>query len=900
MTDWRQLADRYGKTVEEVKAELPLEWVISVAAGIQLTSTGEGRSVGLCPFHTDQDPSLDVYGYGERWGCYPCGDGGDVYDFIGKYWDHPGFGARFEKALELLTRYVSEGDESWKKTITAAAPSKPVTVEELGLEYKAALDNVARTTTQPVARILERKGGHLARVNADWLLRTWRLGVTSNGEIMAPYFNRDGEIVSLKTRNPERGGWFTRKGTRLTSLYGEWQLIGPAAEADVWLCEGETDTWMASWLLRGRGIALGLPAGAGSRITEEWVELMRDRRVVLVMDADRAGRAAAERWWTQLVGICREVLVTFPESDLAESRDPLRVLEAGKVVPSQSGFIVPRSDGRAYQALGANGPGEVVSNFVFHPTKHITYLDSHGQPSMPGYEGRFADETSHLVRVTTADFQSSSSLGNWANINGRAWYGANRKHVQSLLDQLQAQEPFLKEETAVPVVGLWGEDTAYPVFVLPDEAGGVIGSEVGKERWSYSERLSKVEVGSKYRLFHRDDSKAEIEKLVGALLQVNHPRITTPLISWLAIAPLRKLFAEFPPMAVLGDSGSGKTAMTGAMVQAFYGWQGAERNLTNTTPYAVKAESAGVNGLPVWWDEYRRGARADTFATVGQVIRDSWTGSVSSRGGMGEDLSRVEQTAAIAPLLLSGEESLEERSHIDRVVVIGLTKGGHMDSRNEENLGRVLELVGAGFGGVIGRQLIEFHLRHLAVGDLGAVPAVRDRQEQGLSVLRMGWNLWKAWLEEDFGLRLKWDLDLSNVGEQREGVGENPEIDALLEAISMGARERGDDPVPVAWVEAERMGNGMTVTAFRSRALYKWAVSRGYALPGGERAMKNLLMSRYPVLTRDKADYFVPGLGEGGRRRVQAIRIVGVIEAETDRIREGEISDLERNLGKAD
>ena len=293
---WRQMADKYGKTIEEVKELLPIEWVVAIAADVHLEENGEGRSIGLCPFHPDENPSLDVYGNGERWGCFACpgSRGGDVFDFIGDYWELSEFGARFEKSLELLQSFKGEADD-WHSIITRAEPVTPVTVAELAAEVQASFDVIERETTKPLRDLLEKKG--LGDINLDWLRKEWRLGVNMMGEVVAPYWNRDGDLISLKVRRPDRGGWIAKKGTHLTSLYGEWQLVDAAAEADAWLLEGETDTWLASWLLRGRGIALGLPAGAGSRITDEWVELMRGRRVTLLMDADTAGRGPRSRKW---------------------------------------------------------------------------------------------------------------------------------------------------------------------------------------------------------------------------------------------------------------------------------------------------------------------------------------------------------------------------------------------------------------------------------------------------------------------------------------------------------------------------------------------------------------------------------------------------------------------------
>lgn len=887
---WRQMAERYGKEPEDIKEALPIEWVVAVAADVRLTENGEGRSIGLCPFHADNNPSLDVYANGERWGCYPCDRGGDVFDFIGDYWELTEFGAKLEKSLELLQTFESEGD-GWEGVIDRAEPVTPATVAELGAEIQESLRVMEKETTEPVVELLKRKG--LSEIDMYWIRKEWRLGVRGD-EVLAGYWDQEGHPVAYKTRHGNRGGWIARKGVKLTELYGVWQLMGPAAEADVWLCEGETDTWLASWLLRGRGIALGLPSGAGSHIKDHWVELMRGRRVTLVMDADRAGRMAAQRWHTQIVGVAREVLITFPEGDLCDSRDPLGVLEAGEVVTKQAGFIMADPDGRAYRQLGAQGPGEVLSNFVFEPTKHITYLDTHGVRAFDGYEGSFSDETQHVIRISTPHFRTAQSMREWSNKEGRAWYGASAKHVQSFLDGLQAQAPFLKKETAVPVAGLWGEDTANPVFVMPEESGGVIGSAQGAEKWSYSDQLSKVEIGARFRIMDRKVDEAWARNALGALLKLNAIDVMTPLVGWMTSSILRKLVREFPPMAVLGDSGSGKTAMTHLVMQFFFGYQGSENNITSTTPYSVTAESAGSNGMVIWWDEYRRGGRRDTFRMIGQVIRDSWTASVSRRGGMGEDLSKVEQTAAAAPLLLSGEAAMEERSHIDRVVVIRLSKDGPGDLRNFDAFEDLMDVVSEGGGGVLGRRLIEWQLANLDRLRASA-PSERDRQAQGVAVLRWGWEMFVEFCMDEWGIDLKWELDVSRVTAQREDVPDNPEVEALLEALDIGAHDDRDDPVPVAWAEHDGADGNPSVVVFRPRAFYNWAEKAGYAFPGGARATKQLLMDRYGWLTKDRVKWKPLG-GIGKEHNPSAVRLIGVLEAEAAVIRKGEVEGLERSM----
>ena len=265
---------------------------------------------------------------------------------------------------------------------------------------------------------------------------------------------------------------------------------------------------------------------------------------------------------------------------------------------------------------------------------------------------------------------------------------------------------------------------------------------------------------------------------------------------------------------------------------------------------------------------------------------------------MGEDLSKVEQTAAIAPLLLSGEAAMEERSHIDRVVVIRLTKGGEGDLRNPEALESLLGTVSDGGGGVFGRRLIEWQLRNLEK-IRQKIPAARDRQAQGVAVLQWGWDMFTEFVLEEWHIDIKWELDTSRVAAQREDVAENTEVEALLEAIALEAYESRDDPVPVAWVERGAVGDDPSIVCFRPRAFYQWATHKGYELPGGVRATKQLLMGRYGWLTRDKVSWKALG-GIGGEHRVNGVRLLGVVEAESAIFRRAQIEGLDASMSLSD
>ncbi len=175
--NWRQWADRHDIDPQQLKKDLPLEWVVAIAAGIHLTEDGEGRTAGLCPFHSDNNPSFHVFGYGERWGCFPCGRSGDLYDFIGEYWELDHFEAKLEKALELKKTFDAEASD-WKGIIAKQIPPKPVTVAELGSEVQTALNIIERDTVKPVRDLLTIKG---LPIDLEWLKRNWRRGVTARG-----------------------------------------------------------------------------------------------------------------------------------------------------------------------------------------------------------------------------------------------------------------------------------------------------------------------------------------------------------------------------------------------------------------------------------------------------------------------------------------------------------------------------------------------------------------------------------------------------------------------------------------------------------------------------------------------------------------------------------------------
>lgn len=51
--------------------------------GIRVNRMGKAR----CPFHHDSKPSMQIFDGNRGWWCYPCGEGGDVIDFVMRYFN---------------------------------------------------------------------------------------------------------------------------------------------------------------------------------------------------------------------------------------------------------------------------------------------------------------------------------------------------------------------------------------------------------------------------------------------------------------------------------------------------------------------------------------------------------------------------------------------------------------------------------------------------------------------------------------------------------------------------------------------------------------------------------------------------------------------------------------------
>ena len=283
-------------------------------------------------------------------------------------------------------------------------------------------------------------------------------------------------------------------------------------------------------------------------------------------------------------------------------------------------------------------------------------------------------------------------------------------------------------KTGVTATGLHGG-----TWVLPDET-------FGPDADKYAFVPSVFNVRPQYRL-QRHGVGFEAFEAFEHVARLHTPEVITPILGWMAAAPLRSLCRQFPVLAVTGGSGWGKTTLIGTALESFgFIVDGkCHLQLKGSTPLAVSAWGAASNAFPVWFDEYRSDvSRADTKDGSGSCSGDTWDGSSHARGGMSSDnLTRVTNVPACAPLIVTGEDAFTETSHLERMIVVNMPKDGRnvaaLSALDSRDYGPPLRQYLAGFG--------RAYLEWLSDYEFIQPPVSYVRQDQGRAICRWGYDM---------------------------------------------------------------------------------------------------------------------------------------------------------------
>lgn len=262
----------------------------------------DNRGRYWCPFHNDEHaggkPSAEVRSDPCLLECWSCGAVSTAAELVAAF-TGCSVEVGMERALEIAgTIEVATNGHRERRTVSAAQLEAELRRQTEGVRYPRGID--------PIEAFVEAKGWPGAL--AGYARERWGWTGDYRGRVVIPHRTATGELTGLKWRIPPRWDKSGRPGCSYRQLYGVWRLIAGDVE-EVWVCEGESDTVWAAYHLEPLGVGVLGAVTALYRARPEELELLRDKTVVVVLDADAAGERGRVRWDEVLTGVA-EVLKT--------------------------------------------------------------------------------------------------------------------------------------------------------------------------------------------------------------------------------------------------------------------------------------------------------------------------------------------------------------------------------------------------------------------------------------------------------------------------------------------------------------------------------------------------------------------------------------------------------------
>ena len=307
MSDERELVRARTDLVALVQRRVPLKRV--------------GKTwKGLCPFHDDKNPSMQVSPEMGWFHCFACGAKGDVFDWVMRS-EHVEFHEALkilaaEAGVELARQRGPKGpSEAWEAAMSAALGffRQEVARSREAREYlvKRGIDETtaeqwelgyAPDVNGALATYLQKQGCSLVESEKLFLVRRDPAGGYYDqfrGRLIFPIRDERGKLVAFGGRLLGDGQpkYINSSDTPLYSkgkvLYGMHKARGElAGGADAVLVEGYLDVIAC----HRAGVTTAL-ASLGTALAEDHARLLKRwcKRVVVLYDQDPAGIKAAER-----------------------------------------------------------------------------------------------------------------------------------------------------------------------------------------------------------------------------------------------------------------------------------------------------------------------------------------------------------------------------------------------------------------------------------------------------------------------------------------------------------------------------------------------------------------------------------------------------------------------------
>jgi DNA primase len=332
--------------IERLKREISVQR-LAEARGIKLTRSGK-ELIGLCPFHDDHSPSLNIDPVKNVWHCKgACGEGGDVIQWVMR-----AKGVSFRHAVELLRAdhlpLAAEPVKAVKQSTvrTLPPPIAPQADDHVlliqvvdyyhdTLKRSPEAQKYLRSRGLQSAEMFERFRLGFANRTLGYRLpaknrsegavmrgRLQELGILRksghehfNGSVVIPVFDASGQVVEMYGRKITAN---LRDGTP-DHLYlrgehrGVWNEEALAVSKDIILCEALIDA-MTFWVAGYRQVTASYGVNGFTRDHRAAFEKHGTERVYIAYDRDDAGNSAAEKLAAELITMGIECFrVQFPK-----------------------------------------------------------------------------------------------------------------------------------------------------------------------------------------------------------------------------------------------------------------------------------------------------------------------------------------------------------------------------------------------------------------------------------------------------------------------------------------------------------------------------------------------------------------------------------------------------------
>lgn len=299
---------------DEIKAKIKLSELIGKDTTIK--SSAPDIYLGLCPFHDEKTPSLDINDKKGLFYCFGCGEHGDAIDYVMKTRNK-----NFQDACKMLGGEELKLTKLPKKKLIAAKEPKdnlqqifpvPESAPKIVDQFKAFNPKREKFLTQTASAVYDYRSrdgellGHIVRVDS-----------MAAGKVFFPL---------TWCRSPSGNeGWCIKALPTPRPLY-RLETIGDDSKQIV-ICEGEKAANACHELLGC--VAVSWAGGAKAVRHTDWSPLA-GRKVAIWADADEAGAAAAEQIKQELFKIgVSELKITRPPEDMPKGFDAADCLEEG-------------------------------------------------------------------------------------------------------------------------------------------------------------------------------------------------------------------------------------------------------------------------------------------------------------------------------------------------------------------------------------------------------------------------------------------------------------------------------------------------------------------------------------------------------------------------------------------